>query len=84
MKISDQLEATRNAGFSRAMDPQDARRQLHVSAAIVGVLAIAATVVLSLPRLPEVASAREPVKLTVQAPQIVHVKHASSAAQPGG
>jgi hypothetical protein len=73
-----------DAGFTRVMDPQDARRQLHISAAILGVMAVAAALVLSTPRFPQMAENHAPVKLTVQAPQLVHIQQASATQQPGG
>ncbi len=84
MTINDQRETTRDAGFTRVMDPRDARRQLHASAVILGILGLAAVMVLATPRMPQVATSSAPVRLTVQAPQIVHVQQAAIALQPGG
>jgi hypothetical protein len=81
--MTNETEHT-DAGFTRGMDPQDARRQLHISAAILAVLALAAGLVLATPRYTQIAANPAPVKLTVQAPQLVHVKEARMVRQPGG
>jgi hypothetical protein len=62
-------------GLVRAIDPQTARRQLHMSLGVLGILAVAsAGAALGLRPGP---AAHSPVSLTVQAPQMVHVQHAS-------
>ena len=62
------------SGLVRTIDPQTARRQLHMSLGVLGVLALAtAGAAVGLrpgPMAPMQAS------LTVQAPQMVHVQHA--------
>ena len=83
MKI-ERADLEPNSGFTRVMDPQDARRQLHVSAALAAVLAIAAAAVLAMPRTQQIASTPKTITLTVQAPQLVHVQQAQIKAQPGG
>lgn len=75
-----------NSGFSRVMDPRDARRQLHMSAGLVAVLALAAAAVLATPKAQHVAANPKPITLTVQAPQLIHVQQAAQSGKilPGG
>ena len=61
-------------GLVRAIDPQTARRQLHMSLGVLGVLALAATGAAF--GLRPGATPHGPASLTVQAPQMVHVQHA--------
>ena len=66
---------TSSNGLIHAMDPQSARRQLHMSLGLLGALALAAGAGLSLQPAPlHLRQAR----LTVQTPQMVHVKHAQN------
>ncbi len=61
-------------GLVGAIDPQTARRQLHMSLGVLGVLALAsAGAVFGLRPGPVDLT---PGRLTVQAPQMVHVQHA--------
>lgn len=65
---------TSRGGLVRAIDPQTARRQLHMSLGLLGVLAVAsAGAALGLRPGPLDQS---PARLTVQAPQMIHVHHA--------
>jgi hypothetical protein len=65
-------------GLVRAIDPQTARRQLHMSLGALGILAVvSAGAALGLRPGP---MAHSPVSLTVQAPQMVHVQHARNMA----
>ena len=83
MNNADQIQ-DRDAGFTRVMDPRAARRQLHVSAAVAAIFGLAAAVMLTTAQVPASAPANQQVKMTVQAPQMVHVQQASVKAQPGG
>ena len=65
-------QSSRN-GLIRAIDPQTARRQLHMSLGVLGVLVVAAGAGLTLRHAP---TAHAQASLTVQAPQIVHMQHA--------
>lgn len=58
----------------------DARRQLHVSAAIVAIMAVAAVAPLAMPRPPHGAYNPAPIKLTVHAPLHAHFERAARAA----
>ena len=61
-------------GLIRSIDPQAARRQLHLSLGVLGILAMAsAGVAFGLRPGPVDLTA---TRLTVQAPQMVHVQHA--------
>ena len=63
-------------GLVRAIAPQAARRQLHLSLGVLGLLALAsAGVALGLRPGPVDLT---PTRLTVQAPQMVHVQHAGN------
>ena len=65
---------TSRSGLVRAIDPQTARRQLHMSLGLLGVLAVAsAGAAFGLRPGP---AAHSPVSLTVQAPQMIHIQHA--------
>ena len=67
---------TSRDGLVRSIDPQTARRQLHLSLGLLGVLAVAsAGAAFGLRPGP---TAHGPVSLTVQAPQMVHVQHAGN------
>ena len=80
MTVSNHFDPVQDAGFTRAMDSCDARRQLHVSAAaIVAIMAIAAVVVIATPGLLHGAYNPAPIELTVHAPQLVHVQQAVRA-----
>ena len=70
---------TSRDGLVRAIDPQTAQRQFHMSLGVLGVLAVAsAGVALGLRPAPMDQS---PARLTVQAPQMVHVQHARNMAR---
>ena len=74
-----------NAGFTRTMDPLDARRQLHMSTGFVVVLAVAIAAVMATPKAERVAANPKSITLTVQAPQLAHVQQAQSGKLlPGG
>ena len=61
-------------GLVRAIDPQTARRQLHLSLGVLGILAMAsAGAAFGLRPGPVDLT---PARLTVQAPQMVHLQHA--------
>ena len=63
-------------GLVRAIDPQAARRQLHLSLGVLGLLAVAsAGAAFGLRPGPVNLT---PARLTVQAPQMVHVQHAGN------
>ena len=63
-------------GLVRAIDPQTARRQLHLSLGVLGLLAVAsAGAAFGLRPGPVDLT---PARLTVQAPQMVHVQHAGN------
>ena len=65
-------------GLVRAIGPQAARRQLHMSLGVLGLLALAsAGAAFGLRPGPVDQS---PARLTVQAPQMVHVQHARNLA----
>ena len=64
---------TSGSGLVRAIDPQTARRQLHMSLGVLGALVIATGAGSSLRPAP---AAQTQVRLTVQAPKMVHVQHA--------
>ncbi len=64
---------TSRSGLVRAIDPQTARRQLHMSLGVLGALVVATGAGLSLRPAPTTPTQ---VRLTVQAPQMVHVQHA--------
>jgi len=67
---------TSRGGLVRAIDPQTARRQLHMSLGLLGVLAVAlAGAAFGLRPGPVDQS---PARLTVQAPQMIHVQHAGN------
>ena len=67
---------TRTGGLIRVIGPRAARRQLHLSLGLLGVLAVAsAGAAFGLrPGLLD----QSPAGLTVQAPQMVHVQHAGN------
>ncbi len=83
MNNADHIQ-DRDAGFARVIDPRAARRQLHVSAAVAAIFGLAAAVMLSTAQVPAAAPAYQQVRLTVQAPQMMHVQQAASRMQPGG
>jgi len=61
-------------GLVRSIDPQAARRQLHLSLGVLGLLAVAsAGAAFGLRPGPVDLT---PARHTVQAPQMVHVQHA--------
>jgi len=63
-------------GLVRSIDPQAARRQLHLSLGVLGLLAVAsAGAAFGLRPGPVDLT---PARLTVQAPQMVHVQHAGN------
>ena len=65
-----------HGGLVRAIDPQAARRQLHLSLGVLGLLAVAsAGAAFGLRPGPVNLT---PARLTVQAPQMVHVQHAGN------
>ena len=67
---------TSRGGLVRAIDPQTARRQLHMSLGLLAVLAVAsAGAALGLRPAP---MAQAKAHFTVQAPQMVHVQHAGN------
>ena len=67
---------TSPGGLVRAIDPQAARRQLHLSLGVLGLLALAsAGAAFGLRPGPVDLT---PAHLTVQAPQMVHVQHAGN------
>ena len=67
---------TSRGGLVRAIDPQAARRQLHLSLGVLGLLAVAsAGAAFGLRPGPVDLT---PARLTVQAPQMVHVQHAGN------
>ena len=69
---------TSASGLIRSIDPQTARRQLHLSLGVLGILAMAsAGVAFGLRPSPVDLTA---TRLTVQAPQMVHVQHARNLA----
>ena len=64
------------SGLVRTIDPQAARRQLHLSLGVLGLLAVAsAGAAFGLRSGPVDLT---PARLTVQAPQMVHVQHAGN------
>ena len=81
MTIASHVEKNTEAGFTRAISPETARQQFSISLALVGVIAIAAVAVTLTLRMgptgPDSASARA----YVQAPQMIHVQHASRGDQ---
>ncbi len=69
---------TTASGLIRVIGPQAARRQLHLSLGLIGMLAIAsAGVAFGLRPVPVDQSQ---ARLTVQAPQMVHAQHARNVA----
>lgn len=76
----------RDAGFTRRIDPQAARRQFNMSLGLVALIAAASMASALTVRQPVETASREPARLTVQAPQIVHTKQAvrSVEGQIGG
>ena len=72
-----------DAGFIRAIDPVAARRQFRVSLglmAILGAATLASAMTLAIPAPQQGVVARA----TVQAPQIIHVRHAGDLRGHGG
>ena len=67
---------TSRGGLVRAIDPQTARRQLHMSLGLLAVLAVASAGAAFGLRPGPVAEAK--THFTVQAPQMVHVQHAGN------
>ena len=63
-------------GLVRVIDPQAARRQLHLSLGVLGILAVALAGAAFGLRPGPVAQAQ--ANFTVQAPQMVHVQHAGN------
>ena len=85
MTMQRKFDIEPNAGFARTMDPQDARRHLHMSAGFIGVMALAIAAVMATPKADKVAANPKSITLTVQAPQLVHVQQAQSGKiLPGG
>lgn len=76
MKVSNHVGSARNSGFRRAMESRDARRQLHVSAAIAAIMAVA---LIAATWLPHGAYKPVSIKLTVQAPQSAHFEPTARA-----
>ena len=68
-----------DAGFTRRIDPQAARRQFNMSLGLVALIAAASMASALTVRQPVETASREPARLTVQAPQIVHTKQAVRA-----
>ena len=67
---------TTTSGLIRVISPQAARRQLRLSLGLLGVLAVASVgFVFGLRPGP---ADQSPARLTVQAPQMVHVQHAGN------
>ena len=63
-------------GLIRVIDPQAARRQLHLSLGVLGLLALASAGAACGLRPGPVDLT--PARLAVQAPQMVHVQHAGN------
>jgi hypothetical protein len=86
MSRLNQVETNEDSGFVQAISPDMARRQLKLSAALVGALAVATALIATLgqfqPRYGEPAV----VKLTVQAPGSLQTQQANTkiSVQPGG
>ena len=70
-------DRTSRTALVRAIGPQAARRQLHMSLGLLGVLAVASTGAAFGLRSRHLD--QSPARLTVQAPQMVHVQHAQMA-----
>ena len=66
---------TSNGDLTRIIDPQTARRQLHLSLGLLGALAVATCAGLSLRPAP---AAPTQARLTVQQPQMIQVQHAQN------
>ena len=62
-------------GLVGAIDPQTARRQLHMSLGLLGALALVAGAGVTLRPTP---AAPVQARLTVQQPQMIHVQHAQN------
>jgi hypothetical protein len=91
MSLADHFEPIADPGFYQTVKPETARRQFNMSVGLVVILATVAIVVGSTAgfgRVQQVAqdSAVQPVRLVVQAPQLVHIRHAEEGTTrtPGG
>jgi hypothetical protein len=84
MSLADHFEPIADPGFYQTVKPETARRQFNMSVGLVAILATVAVLVGSTAgfgHVQQVAreSAVQPVRLIVQAPQLVHIRHAEEA-----
>jgi hypothetical protein len=66
-----------DAGFTRRIDPKAARRQFNMSLGLVVALTVATLGSALTVGAPSVVASREPARLTVQAPQLIHTQQAA-------
>jgi hypothetical protein len=71
-------------GHCWGMDPDTARRQLNVSAALAAILALAALAIAVLGPVATVNVRREAAQTIVEAPKFRHIQHAEAPVRPGG
>jgi hypothetical protein len=71
-------------GHCWGMDPETARRQLNVSAALAAILALAALAIAVLGPVATVTVRREAAQTIVEAPKFRHIQHAEAPVPPGG
>ncbi len=86
MSLNDPIEADSEDAQTGVITPETARRQLNMSAGLAGVLCTVA-LALALFWPPPVRPARhEASQSLVQAPQLVHIRHAEGSVRltPGG
>ena len=81
-EFDQESEADRRACWG--MDPQTARRQFNVSAALAAILALAALAVAVIGPVATVNVRREAAQTIVEMPKFKHIQHAETPTQPGG
>ncbi len=86
MSTQNHIETREESGFVQAISPDMARRQLKLSAALVGALLVATALVATLGQIQPRYADPAVVKLTVQAPGSLQIQQATTkvSVQPGG
>jgi hypothetical protein len=77
-------DTSEERGHCWGMDPETARRQFNVSAALAAILALAALAIAVLGPVATVTVRREAAQTIVEAPKFRHIQHAEVPIQPGG
>jgi hypothetical protein len=74
-----------SAGYSWSIDPNSARRQFNMSIGLLAVMAVAICAVAFTSDLTPAPVSSRTARLTVQAPQLVHIQQAENpASMPSG